>query len=368
MIRLAALLLMAAVTAHAHAGVERPRHALYVEARGWAFAEPVPIDAFCDDFRAPLQKGSDAYAWLNVETGVRSGAWRVGLVAQRQYVVEASRDTAVLHHLSQNDLVSPPGQRYDAQLDVNFYSAQGLRLGRSMSRLQLGELSVWLHPSIVLWRGDDFEDGSLEGIGNSNDAGELSYRATLRHAYSEDKLFSRRVRKPQGRGASLDLEADVAIGERWSLQMEASNLLGRMWWRNAPYTTGALDSDTRQVDGNGQVRFDPTLRGFEGNASHRQRLPLFAQTTLTRHFGANQAELGVTLTEIGAFPVLGGSRSGKGWRYGLTWLPTARKALQGHVAWGPLRVELGSDAQDWKKADHLQLRLGFEIALGGRAR
>lgn len=352
----------------AAADSETARRVLYVDAQGWAFSEPVPIDAFADDFHAPLQKGSDAYAWLSVETGVRSGPWRFGYVAQRQYVVEASRDAAVLHHLSQNDLASPPSRRYDARLDVNFYSAQGLRVGHRVSPMQIGEIEVALDPSIVLWRGDDFEDGSLKGVGTSNEAGDLTYRATLRHAYTEDKLFSRRVRTPRGRGASLDLQAEVAMGKAWRAQIETRNLLGRMWWHNAPYTTGALDSDTRQIDGNGQVRFDPTLRGFEGYASHRQRLPLFAQITLVRRFESNQGELGLIHTEIGTFPMLGGSRQDNGWRYGFAWLPTARNAFQAHVAWSALRVQLGSDAQDWRKADHLQLRLGFEIPLGSQDR
>lgn len=347
----------------AHAQLRPSPGAVYFHAEGWAYSEPVPIDAYVDDFRAPLQAGDDALAWLHAEAGVRYGAWRLGWAVQRQYVIEASRGAADLYHRDRNDLPAPPNARFEADLEASFYSVRGLRIGHTVPAFHLDAIEVRMEPSLVLWEGSSFEDGTLKGVATSDADGEPSYVAALAHDYSEDRLLSRGVGRPRGRGASLALEARFALADRWSGELSAHNLLGRLWWQDAPYTTGELDSDTRQVDDSGAVSFDPTLRGFEGYRSHRQRMPLFATIELRRHLGAHRAALSLTHTDIGSFPGFGWSRASGNWEYGVAWLPTARNGFQARLAWKALRVQLGSDARHWKDADYLRLILGLEIPL-----
>lgn len=339
------------------------RTAVYLRAEGWAYSEPVPIDAYIDDFRAPLQDGEDAFAWLHAEAGLRYGPWRIAWAVQRQYTIEASRGAVQLYHRDRNDLPAPPDTRFEANLEASFYSVRGLRIGHALPAFHIDALEVRLVPSLALWEGSSFEDGTLKGIATSDDQGELSYSASLQHDYSEDLLLCRKADRPQGRGASLDFDARFALADRWSGQLSAHNALGRLWWKDAPYTTGLLDSDTRQVDANGAVRFDPTLRGVEGYRSHRQRMPLFATIELRRHIGTHRAVLNLTRTEIGSFPGIGWSQVRGNWEYGLTWLPTASNGIQARFAWKALFLQLGSDARAWKDADHLRLNLGLEFPL-----
>ena len=359
----ALFLIVMLLPALATAQEPRAKVALYVEADGWAHAEPVSIKAYADDWDRSLGHGSDGLAWLQFETGARLDRWRIGWVVQRQYVIDASRGAARLQHLEKNELPSPPDERYDVKVRANYYTARGLRVGRELPELRAGGLAITLTPSLVYWKSRDFEDGDLDGLATSDDQGDLSYAADLDHFYSEDLLLDRKVARPDGRGASLDLQGQWRFGERLSGRFDTRNLLGRMWWKNAPYTLGVLDSDTRQVDDNGAVHFDPTLRGFEGKQSHRQRMPLFVQASTEYAFGAVGAGASVVHTDIGTFPGARLAFRRGDWSVASEWLPTARDAICLEAGWRAARLRVGSNARDWKRAETLLVQLAFEIPL-----
>lgn len=336
---------------------------LYADTEGWAYSEPVPIKAFADDWEAPLDSGSDAYALLHAETGVHVNRWQFGWVFQRQYVIKASRDAARLYHTERNEQAALPNQQYDTALRANYYQARGLRLGYSLPDFSAGTWQIGLQPSLVLWRGDHLEHGSLVGDAGTDADGELTFDARLDHTYSEDSLLARPVSAPRGRGASVDLSGQFAAGTRWSGQFRLRNLLGRLWWKNAPYTEGLLASENRQVDDDGAVNFDPTLSGIESERTHRQRLPLHGEASLRRAWGAHRVGVNLIHTDIALFPGIGWDHRGGNFRYGLDWLPSARNAVQAHLSWGALRLRVGGNAWDADELDQVQVQIGFEIPL-----
>lgn len=338
----------------------------YVRAQGWAYSQPVPIDAYIEDWDAPLGSGSDAFGFLHAESGVVWDGWRVGIAFQRQYVIEANRDAARLYHLERSDAPAPPNTTYDVRLEAHLYSARGIRIGRDIQLPTHGDVRITLSPSIVAWEASALENGSINGVATTNADGELTYQASLDHTYSKDHLLDRPVGDVRGRGASFDLDATIAVPDRWSLELTTTNLLGRLWWRDAPYTTGQLDSDTRQSGSDGGIKFNPTLRGFEGNASYRQRMPLFAYAAFRRVWGPYDLGLSLTHTDIDTFPGIRAGHHVGALRYGLEWLPTAQDAFRVEVGVPGLSFQLGSNAGNWKDAEHLQVRLLVEVPLWGR--
>lgn len=335
------------------AAVEGP----FVETRAWALAEPVPIKAYAQDWDAPLQSGSDGFALLEAETGWQQGPWRIGWVWQRQYGLRASRDTAVLYHLSKNEAAATPGREYQLQLRAQTYEARGLRVGHAWAFAPTATQSLSLQPSLTVWRGDLHEDGGLRGVAVADANGELDYAADLQHFYSVDPLLDRRIDRPRGEGASLDLLAQWQWRDQWSVALDARNLLGRIWWSEAPFTLGTLQSNTRQTDSQGNVSFQPSLSGFEGQASHRQRLPLFMELALRYHWSQQALEARVFHSEIGQQLALGWLRETTVGTISGHWLP-AQQALGVGYSWRGLKLQWIAD--DWKleRAHHLQLRLG----------
>lgn len=335
----------------------------YARTQAWALAEPVPVKQYAEDWQGPLQRGSDGLALIEAETGWQADGWVAGWVWQRQYVIRASRDTAVLYHLSKNDAPAPANREFHLNLHANTYEARGLRLGRVLSDEPISGWHLEWTPSLVIWRGDLHEDGRLTGTATSNASGALSYNADLAHFYSEDPLLDRRIERPDGRGASLDLSARLSIREQWVLDLQVRNLLARMWWSQAPYTLGELRSDTRQTDSQGNVNFRPSLSGFEGQESHRQRLPLHAQVRARRalgHWGgAHHAELGLTQTELERYWDVGWGMTRGEWQAGLRYIPQASHALGLRLGWRQLQLDWAADHWRWERAHHVQLNLSL---------
>lgn len=339
------------------------RIALYAEAEGWAFAEPVPVDDYTGDWHAPLGRGGDGFAFLHLEAGVRIDGLRVGIARQRQFVVEASRDAARLYHRGRNDQPAAPGERFDVDVDANFYDLRGFRFAREFAPLQASRATLTFTPALTWWDGQALEDGRIAGVATADADGELQYSARLDHIYSDDAILDRPVTVPRGRGASLDFSAHFSPSGLWSADLAIRNALGRMWWHRAPRTIGYLDSDTRQTDDDGAIDFAPTLSGRETRTSHRQRLPLFATMNLHRTLGEHRLSLGLVHTEIASFPSVGWSHGHAGWRYGLDYLPSARGALHAHLSWRSMRLRVGANELPWEDARQLGLLLAFEIPL-----
>ena len=335
----------------------------YARTQAWALAEPVPVKQYAEDWQGRLKGGSDGLALLEAETGWQADGWVVGWVWQRQYAIRASRDTAVLYHLSKNDASAPANREFILDLRANTYEARGLRLGRVLVNEPLPGWRLDWTPSLVIWRGDLHEDGRLTGAATSNASGALSYSADLAHFYSEDPLLDRRIERPDGRGASLNLQARLSIHEQWMLDLQVRNLLGRLWWSQAPYTLGELRSDTRQTDNQGNVNFRPSLSGFEGQESHRQRLPLHAEVRAQRvlgHWGGtHHAELGVTQSDIGRYWDFGWGLTRGEWQAGLRYIPQASHALGLRLGWRQLQLDWAADHWRWERAHHVQLNLSL---------
>lgn len=341
------------------AGADGP----YARTEAWALAEPVPVKQYAQDWQGPLGSGSDGLALLEAETGWRQEAWLFGWVWQRQYSIRASRDAALLYHLSKNDARAPADRTFNLTLRAITYEARGLRIGRQQLTALGGDWQLAWTPSVVIWRGDQHEDGRLQGAATSNASGALSYSADLAHFYSVDPLLDRQVERPDGRGASLDLQAQLSHEDGWRVTLQARNLLGRLWWSQDPYTLGELRSNTRQTDSQGNVNFRPSLSGFEGQESRRQRLPLLAELRasrlLVRYHGEHWAELGLTHTEIGRYWDLGWGYRHRNWHGGVRIIPQANGAVGVRLGWRQLSLDWAADHWRWEQARHVQLKLNL---------
>lgn len=318
--------------------------------------------AYADDWERPLSSGRDGLALMQVATGIAHGNWQFSWAFQRQYVVQPSRDAVRLYHAERNDTPLPTDTGYSLDLDLNFYEVRGLRIGRTFREIQAAGLSLSLTPIVGLWDGQGFEDGHLRGSATTDAAGELQYAARLSHHYTEDYFLERPVDAPQGIGASLDLQAHWEAGN-WSGEASFHNLLGRIWWQDAPRTTGQLSSATRQTQPDGSVEFAPTLTGVEDGSSHRQRMALFASGSAMRAFGAHRLGARLVHTEIGTYAGLSADSRRGALRFGASWYPGLRDAVELKLSWPWIELAFGSNRWRWDDAEQLRIQLALRVPL-----
>ena len=68
------------------------------------YTEAQPVQAFVDDFDAPLTSGDSAFTYNIFEVGVGYNNFKIGLQSRFDYVLNFDPDTAKYTHTEKNDL------------------------------------------------------------------------------------------------------------------------------------------------------------------------------------------------------------------------------------------------------------------------
>lgn len=346
------LLLSSATPAFARDGV-------YLLVDSFSYSEPVPVRGYFNQWHTPFHDGRRGLTYNYAEAGVIEGNWSLGLVTRYDEYLRFSPDTADLYYRTANHLPLPQGRHYAVDLNAEHFATDGLRLAF------LYPIQPALHIGMGLsyLQGNQLTDGTLRGAADVINATDYDYNLAVDYSYSEDHLFKRRVDTPTGRGYSLDLTMDWR-GDKLAAYLRVTDLLGRLYWHNAPYTLATVTSNTKSYGADGFLIINPTVSGYEGNRSFAQRLPTRAHLKLRGTVTANIALLAdVYYTELRTFTPLGFSYRHNGnhteaqydWRTGAVTLGFRAPHLQASVT---------SDHLNWQKARtlgfSLELHLGFD--------
>ncbi len=94
--------------------------------------------------------------------------------------------------------------------------------------------------------------------------------------YSRGDFFNRANIKPyaspNGAGYSVDVSLKWLLGNRTKLEVEVKDLLGSIWWEQAPYTKAQVNPVAKTYDSQGYVHYIPALSGIESFKNYRQKL------------------------------------------------------------------------------------------------
>lgn len=342
---------LAACAADARADGWRP----YAAMESFGHSEPVSIHDYINDWEGPLQSGSDAVTHNWLETGARNGAWSIGYVQRYDYEIKASRDAALLYHQIKNKQDLVPGTVYDLDLRAFHNRSQGLRLAREFRH------GNWrLEPGFSLLSGQALIDGAIHGVASAVDVKEYSFNAAVSYHYTEDALFDRQVDGPSGEGFALDLALGYRFSERWNLELSGRDLLGFLYWREAPVTDAIATSDTQEFDDDGYLQFRPTLTGREFNRDYHQRLhPRGLASLQWQAREATRLDLKLRMTEVRQYASLAAAQQlAPGLALDLEWM-SGLDALGLGLRWADFRAQLMSDSLRFEDAQVLQLQLGW---------
>ena len=350
MIRTALLLMLAILCLSSAEG--KTLSGVYMQADSLSFSEPVPVHGYFNDWRTPFHGGERGLTYNYAEAGIVEGNWALGLVARYDEYLHFSPDTAELYYRTTNHLPLQQGRHYAVDLHAQQFAARGLRLGFHYPLQPALTIGVGLS----YLRGTQLTDGALRGEAVAINAKDYNYNIAVDYSYSEDHLFKRQVDTPTGQGYSLDLSLDWRT-ERLAAHLRVTDLLGRLYWHDAPYTTATATSDTKAYGPDGYLIINPTLSGYEGNSSFAQRLPTRAHLNI-RGTVTDTVDViaDIYYTELKTFTPLGVS-----YRYN-----KARTELQydwqtGAVTLGyqgtHFKVRVTSDNLDWQQARTLGLSL-----------
>lgn len=343
----AVVLWLAAATALAKDG--------YAELEVFSYSQAVPVDAAIHEWRgSAFRDGTVALLLSRAEAGVQDGRWRLGLLTRVDYQLRFSRDAAEFYHRISNRLPLEPGREYVVAVNAYYVFANGVRAGYLLQdRPDFG-----LELGVSLLSGQRLTDGRLNAIATAVAPNDYEFNLAVDYFYSRDVLFQRENPAPTGKGISTDVRLLWRPGPDVLAHVVITDLWGRMYWHDAPYTHATGTSATKEYDDQGYVRFKPLISGVEGNNDYTQSLPPRLQLALQYHLSAQYSALGEVLyTKVETFSALGlayTSPQGVEWQ-GLYDFTTQGVTLRGIAAtWS---AGVGLDSLDLDRARTIKLML-----------
>lgn len=234
------------------------------------YSEPLSIDAFTDDWEAPsLQKGNAAFAQGRIELMQQVDKMQYSMFWSYDYLLKFSPDTARLYYQIQNDLPLEQNHHYNLFINAQHIETLGWRIGRIWQPTDQMQVTT----GFSLLQGRHFLQGKFSGNGYTlnNQPNMLDgvdrIRASLNYYYDKPALHEEELGWapgiPQGYGAALDLALKATLTDTLTLDTSIHNLLGYMWWDNAPNTAYTLDYELNRLphaDIKGQLNHDTTFQ------------------------------------------------------------------------------------------------------------
>ena len=339
----------------AHVGAEE--YLPYVDVQSVSYSEPIAIKSMVDKWQSPFIGGSKALTYDKAEVGFRWRKWQLGVVERYEYLLEFASPTAELIYLSENHLPLKVGKEYELRIKAQQQYSRGLRLGyrQKLSPTFTAELAA------SYLQGKSFTDGGIRGAAQVTAEKEYDFQFDADYFYSRDVLFSREVNSPDGSGYSLDLKFDWHPNKRVSAQLNIVDLMGKIFWSDAPHTNATATSATKTFDADGYVRYDPAISGLESNKNFTQTLPrklFFAG----KYQWSTNAEL---LAEIQDFGIVRFVSMGAGWChnhidcYQGLYNATAKAISLRYLGRG-LRVGLACDDLNLNRARYFSAQISFD--------
>ncbi|WP_455210867.1 hypothetical protein [Kaarinaea lacus] len=202
------------------------------------------------------------------EMGVTYKNFGIGYVHRYDTDLQFSEDTAEFYHLINNRKPLPEGREFDLRLNAKQYRTEGIRLSYTFELVKKTRLAIGLS----YLKGLELTDGSAQGNATILDQGDYDFQFDVDYYYSKDFLFERKVDSPQGQGYSLDFYFDWAITQSLNFKLRGIDVVGKLYWENAPNTTATATSAFKEYDRYGYVIYQPVLSGYESNYNFTQKL------------------------------------------------------------------------------------------------
>lgn len=346
------LLLLFVTASHVSAGEYEP----YTNIQSIFYSEPIAIQSILGTWAAPFKGGDKALTYNKAELGVRRGNWQFGFLERYDYQLEFSPETAELIYRIQNRLPLEVGREYELRIKAQHNYSRGLRLAyqhKFSSRIRAGIAASYL-------QGKALTDGALQGSAQVTAQKDYDFQFDVDYFYSRDVLFERDVTSPSGEGYSLDFNIDWQASKRFTAQLSVVDLIGKMFWDNAPFTIATATSDTKTFDADGYVQYQPAISGIESNKNFTQTLPRKIFIATQYQWSPNVG----LLAELQDYKVARFVSAGTEWCYkhndcfqGL--YNTTASALSLRYLGHGLRIELASDKLDLKQARYFVIQLSF---------
>lgn len=237
------------------------------------------------------------------DAGIIYRGWRLAGFYRGEFFMEANRDTVEILRMINMKQDLPVGRTFDINLKATGFSATGIELSRGfrIEGIRFGKaLSIGFTARYMI--GEKIQEGTIKG--NAIPTGSKTYDFALKldYVYNKNFVYKRRNTIPgTGDGYSFDIGMKYDFNDSLSVELLFRDIMGKIYWKNVPYTTADATSITKYLDEDGYMAFRPTISGYEGNKDFTQKIPL--KTDITLIYTKGSFRISPTVNFIGSRPL-----------------------------------------------------------------
>lgn len=260
----------------------------FLDASAFAADTVLPVMSIIDDswrgrFTPKEHNLADLYWYAG--SGVVFRKWRVAAFNRGELFVDSNRDSIEFIYSVKKKLDLIPGRRYQADMKMRGWTASGVEVSRGAS---LDALLPGLAAGLTLrvMKPHYLQYGSLSGAVTATGSKSYDYDLYFDYAYGHNILYH--VDEPPlgwGYGYSADLGASYRRGG-WRAELLLRDLAGVLVWDSVPYTRAYAVNPTSTTAPNGYQDFTPSISGYEGEKSLRQKIPVKTDLTVGYDYGS----------------------------------------------------------------------------------
>ncbi len=231
------------------------------------------LDKWDGHFKPNRHNTADA-CW-KADSGVIYKRWRVAVFYRGELFIKTNKDTVEILRMVNLKQDLSAGRNFAIDLKANGFSAAGLEVSRGfpldgiLKGLSAGFTARYL-------RGEKIQSGTISGRVTPEASKSYDFELFLDYVYDENYVYERRDEGSSfsGDGHSLDFGLRYNMNDRFNAGVLIRDVMGRIYWRNIPYTTADATSKIKSYDEDGYQQFRPTIRGYESHKDYMQRIPL----------------------------------------------------------------------------------------------
>jgi len=236
-----------------------------------------------DDWGSPgrPQDMNRASAYWDADAGAVYRGWRLAGFHRGEFLIKANRDTLDFLRMINLKEDLPTGRAFEVSLTADGFSAKGVEVSKGISifkGLNAGVTARYLSGEMV-------QAGSLSGSVTATSPTTYDFSFLIDYDYDRNLVYPRKATPGTGNGYSFDIGLRYSAGKVFSAGVLFRDILGRIYWKNVPYTTATAVSKVMSFDSSGYQQYRPTIQGFEGYRDFTQKIPLKVDIDLSGSLG-----------------------------------------------------------------------------------
>lgn len=267
------------------ANLSEMSNGVIVDVRTFWGSNALPLRAiFMDEwddegpFKPRHTNRADVY-W-KTDAGVIYRGWRLAGFYRGELFMRANKDTVEIFRMLNLKQELPVGRQFDIDLSAKGFSARGIELSKGIN-LNIIIKGITAGITARYLKGEMIQEGTLTGNATPATPKTYDFDFYLDYIYDRNFIYKRKDTIPgYGDGYSFDFGIKY-IYKEFSGEVLFRDILGRINWKEVPYTTADATSATKYYDKDGYMAFRPTIRGYESYKDFIQKIPLKTDISLT---------------------------------------------------------------------------------------